>query len=211
MAAPSRSDGNPAEASRTDRRSVDGAALVRRPRSTWIGPCIALMLLVGICGVRSRYRAASAGEPNQVVSYAFVAGTVDSVNAADRAAESKPSDGTDDETLRIRIVGAWTRQYSGKWNLEIRSDGTGTMVVEPDRFWSLLVGPRVTIRIEWRVENGLAVCDSIDGEPKSSFEAAMTFWKRHQERRVVELNDERFVYRSDDGKSNSVWNRATAE
>lgn len=166
---------------------------------------------MGICGVRSRYRAASAGEPGQVVSYAAAAGTDEKLNGAGGTTGAKPSDGLDDETLRTRIVGAWTRQYSGTWNLEIRADGTGTMVVAPDRFWSLLVGPRITIRMEWRVENGLAVFDSIGGEPKASFEAAMTFWKRHQERKVVELNDERFVYRSDDGKSNSVWNRGTTE
>ena len=145
------------------------------------------------------------------MSYASAVGTSDSSRTGGDSKEPTATEGLDDTSIRKNIAGHWTRQYSGTWNLEIRDDATGTMTVLPDRFWSLLIGPRVTIRMEWRVENGTAVFDSIDGEPKSSFEAAMTFWKRHQERKIVELNDERFVYKSDDGKSNSVWTRAENE
>ncbi len=112
-----------------------------------------------------------------------------------------------DAAHRRTILGKWTRDYYGQWVMSIEEDGSGTLVVEPDRIWALVIGPKITVHIDWQVQNGAAVFDTLRGEPETSFNAAMKLWKKHQNRRIVELTDEKFVYLSDDGKSNSEWTR----
>lgn len=129
--------------------------------------------------------------------------------AAAGPTDSGRPNAADTVSIRQRILGKWTRTLSGQWNLEIREDGSGTMTVTPDRFWALVVGSKITIEMTWDVRDGFAIFDSVRGEPATSFEIVMKMWKKHQERRILELTDDRFVYLSDDGKSQSVWTRVT--
>lgn len=117
----------------------------------------------------------------------------------------------DDDELRSRVVGRWSRQNSGTWSLAIHEDGTGTLVVVPDRIWSLVVGSKVTIRMNWKIERGVAIFDSVGGEPKTSYEIVMTMWKKHQARKIVALDERQFVYLSEDGKHESKWTRVESE
>lgn len=206
----------------------------RRPRSVWLRPALMSAFLFGIWVVRAIQWFSQPDDPGRV-SAASLGGfptrppvTVDvasddgadqkehespeppkDVSPSDASPSEVPAPGAlDDESLRRKLPGRWTREYSGTWNLAIHEDGTGVMVVHPNRFWALVVGPKITIRMIWKVEDGKTVFDSLSGEPASSFEAAMKFWKRHQERKVITLDGERFVYLSDDGRSHSVWTRA---
>lgn len=121
--------------------------------------------------------------------------------------ESAPVVLTEDDRMRAAMLGTWTREYSGRWTMTIRDDGTGVMTAVPDRVWALIVGPKITIDMTWSVVDGRVIFDSIKGDPESSFKVVMKIWKAHQDRKLIEVNDEQLVYLSDDGKSHSKWTR----
>ncbi len=136
-------------------------------------------------------------------------GDASAVTAATAAGASiaAGAGGLSDDRIRERILGAWGRKYSGDWRMEIRPDGTGAMTVIPDRVWSYVVGARVSVEFVWRVEDGMAIFDTLRGEPETSYRVVMTMWKKHQRRKVLQLNEQTFAYLSDDGVSRSEWTR----
>ena len=120
----------------------------------------------------------------------------------DTQPEKKPTD----DDLRKSILGNWERHSYGKRVLTVKDDGTATMVVTPDGLWSFVIGERVEIEIEWNIENGRVIFDSVRGTPESSFNTITKLFGKHRDRRIVELNDERLVLLNDED-NRSEWKR----
>ena len=112
-----------------------------------------------------------------------------------------------DARYRRAIVGVWKQSNTGTRWLRIRPDGTGTMYIDPDWIAQTIIGDSLTMRIEWSIEDGRAMMNSISGKPETAFDAVTTLFGRERNQKIVELNEELFVLRDNEDGSLSKWTR----
>ncbi|MEQ9072062.1 MAG: hypothetical protein RLO18_35325, partial [Gimesia chilikensis] len=59
------------------------------------------------------------------------------------------------EEILTRLVGRWEQTKStSRQILTIEENGKATMIVEPQGLWTAVLGDRVTINIEWSLNQG---------------------------------------------------------
>lgn len=139
--------------------------------------------------------------------------STDSTNPASvSASETDSPTGTNrdrasiDAKYRKLLVGEWFREFHGKRVLNIKKDGTGTMVIELSAFYALLFGKRLTIRLAWKIEDGHTIYHVTGGSPAEKLELAKKAWGERWDEPIVELNESRLILQNADG-SKAKWVR----
>ena len=112
-----------------------------------------------------------------------------------------------DDLHREKVVGVWKQNYTGVRWLSVRPDGTATMFIDPDWTARLVIGDRLTIDVEWSIEDGYALMKSVGGRPESGFKAAIALFGRERNRKIAELTDDKFVLLDEQDGSRSEWTR----
>jgi len=121
-------------------------------------------------------------------------------------AAAKPERDPDD-VHRDRVVGVWKQNYTGVRWLSVKPDGTATMFIDPDWTAKLLIGDRLTIDVEWSIEDGHALMKSVGGRPEAGFKAAMELFGSERNRKIAELTEDKFVLLDEEDGSRSEWSR----
>jgi hypothetical protein len=132
----------------------------------------------------------------------FVSDHAEAVPVATQQPESDQ-----DATYREKLVGTWKQYETGVRWLTVRPDGTATMVVDPDWVAKAVIGSRLTVEIEWTVEEGRALFRSVSGKPETAFQAVCTLYGRDRNRPIVEMTEEKFVLLDESDGSRSEWTR----
>jgi hypothetical protein len=218
----------------TETVSVENLPKPARPRARTFGAaatvvvalvCIPLLWpkqeAAGLKGSRNEAHPAAAPQEVTTPIAADVAVTADeSAATAERPSEgahSEPAGPADHESVpaageddahRRTAVGTWTQYDRGPRTLTLREDGTGTMLVEPAGAWAYLIGAKVTMQIEWKVEKGRAIMNSISGQPETAFKAITQLFGKERDREIVELTAEKLVLLDNEDGSKSEWTRA---
>lgn len=113
----------------------------------------------------------------------------------------------DDARHRTTVVGEWHDEYRGQRHLTVRSDGTATMVVEPDSLGKLLFADKLTFKIEWQIQAGRIIMKTVGGEPEGKTRLVTKLYGDRAEYQIRELSDERMLLRDPDGKTEYDWRR----
>ena len=98
-----------------------------------------------------------------------------------------------DARLRRLAVGTWTDNYQGKRTMDLREDGTGTMVVELSGWRAMLSAPRLRFDMVWSVEGGHLKKRTVGGEPRTQVQMILKTMGDRVNEPVLELGDERLL------------------
>lgn len=118
---------------------------------------------------------------------------------------------TDDERFKKLIVGSWQKYQHGNRTLTINEDGTADLIVEPDGVWKYLLGDRMQIDIEWKIEEGRAIFLMTGGTPSGKVDVARKMFGDKRDRPIVELTKDRFVLLDEEDDEEDVWTRIEDE
>ncbi len=118
---------------------------------------------------------------------------------------------TGDERFKTLVVGSWQKYQHGNRTLTINEDGTADLIVEPDGIWKYLLGDRIQIDIEWKIEEGRAIFLMTGGTPSSKVDVARKLFGDKRDRPIVELTQERFVLLDEEDDEEDVWTRIDDE
>ena len=108
-----------------------------------------------------------------------------------------------------RLPGDWKRTYFGEQSLQVRRDGTATIVARPDTIWALLLGNRLEVRFQWEVMNGHVIYHVTGGSPNTGINIARSLWGDRWAQQIRLLDNKRLVLLWADGDIDE-WHRATA-
>ena len=114
---------------------------------------------------------------------------------------------TSDEIL-ARLVGKWEQTKStSKQILTIEENGKATMLVEPQGLWTAVLGERVTINIEWSLNQGKLTLRTVGGSPENKVDYIKQLWGSEFVREIHTIEDKMFTLRDDSGEVNQKWIR----
>ena len=115
-----------------------------------------------------------------------------------------------DAEYRRRMLGRWTQSRDdAERELYLYADGTALQVILPKGFLATsYLGDRVELDVEWKVENGRAIFDSVGGRPADMAERVNQMFGTHRNRRIVEINDEHILLFDEKDNAPSEWKRA---
>ncbi len=152
--------------------------------------------------------AANYQSDRQVVTASAIAdgATIES-NMASTAGGDEPASSNPDERQRRAMTGKWHDEYHGKRHLTVRSDGTGTMVVEPDGIGKKLFAAQLTFEIEWSIADGRVTMKMLNGEPKSKVQLILKIYGQEADYTILELNEEHMLLLDADEKTRYDWRR----
>ncbi len=147
-----------------------------------------------------------------IVQAAATDGTSDNGAAPNETADESEPSGAHDANTRHReiIVGEWEDDYQGKRHLTVKSDGTGTMVVDLDGVGKRLFAARLSFDMEWSVADGRISMKTLGGEPASKVQLVLKLYGNAAEYKILELTDERMLLLDPDGKTKYDWRRPAA-
>lgn len=114
-----------------------------------------------------------------------------------------------DDKLRVLLAGEWQQHYYGKRCLTVRTDGTATMVIEPEGIWVHLFGARLQAEIEWTLDNGRVKLQIIGGTPSEKIELASKMWGECWTQPILELTENRLLLLGEDGVTKYDWTRVS--
>lgn len=112
-----------------------------------------------------------------------------------------------DTRHRERIVGVWKQNNTGIRWLRVRPDGTATMFIDPDWVAKAIIGDSLIIEIEWTIEDGRALMNSISGRPNTAFKAVSKLFGTARDQPIIQLDDNALVLRNESEDSLSEWSR----
>lgn len=177
-------------------RQADPATPCLRGRSTgWRMAVLALML-----GTLFWIARGSSSRNGLVPS-----GSAESVAAAESPATSQSSA---DDRLRALAVGTWQDEYRGKRTMELRADGTGTMVVELSGWTATLFADRLEFDMAWSVEGGRMQKQTLGGRPEERVRMILEMMGDRVDEPILELTADRLLLLDADGKTRYDWRRA---
>lgn len=130
-----------------------------------------------------------------------------SADAATEKAKDKAKAEKPDARHRQQIVGVWKQNNTGTRWLRIRPDGTATMFIDPDWVAKAIIGNSLIIEIEWAIEDGRALMNSVSGRPNSAFQAVSKLFGTQRDQPIVQLDDDALVLRDEAEDSLSEWSR----
>lgn len=115
------------------------------------------------------------------------------------------------ERWKKAAVGTWERWEYGRRVLTVHEDGTATLRFYPDFLARWKYGfaddEHLEVHIEWSFEGERIHFVSVSGTPAEIFKAICRERGDRSTRIIRELNDERFVMTSEDGKTVERWQR----
>lgn len=133
--------------------------------------------------------------------------------SAKLAPESKSTasfDGSSTEEILAKLVGQWEQTKSTrKQILTIKENGTATMVVEPQGFWKTILGNKVTINIEWSLNEAKLTFRTVGGSPENKLEYINQVWGSEFVREIDSIEDKMFTLRDDEGDVSQKWIRTS--
>ena len=106
---------------------------------------------------------------------------------------SQPAPVDPDQRAREQALGLWRQYETGTRYLSIQADGTATMLIEADWKAALLIGSRLTVEINWTIDDGLLTFHSVSGKPQSGFDALTTLYGRDRVRRLETISKDLLV------------------
>ena len=117
-----------------------------------------------------------------------------------------------DAEYRRKMLGRWTQSRDdAERELYLYADGKALQVILPKGFLATsYLGDRVELDVEWTVENGRAIFDSVGGRPADMAERVNQTFGTHRNRRIVEITDEHILLFDEKDNSPSEWKRAPA-
>ena len=123
-----------------------------------------------------------------------------------RPTSTEPAAGSD-EAYRQLILGEWEDEYYGKRHLTVKSDGTGTMTVEPSGIGKALFAAKLVFQIEWTIQDGVVSLKTLGGEPKAKANLVLKMYGDKAVYPVIELTESRLHLQDSDGKTRYDWRR----
>ncbi len=133
--------------------------------------------------------------------------------SAKRAPESESTasfEGISTEEILAKLVGQWEQTKSTrKQILTIKENGTATMVVEPQGFWKTILGNKVTINIEWSLNEAKLTFRTVGGSPENKLEYINQVWGSEFVREINSIEDKMFTLRDDEGDVSQKWIRTS--
>lgn len=145
-----------------------------------------------------------------LVLYAWLTGGANratSVDSVAPSAQSQPHSVVDDVSRRM-LIGSWQDDYQGKRTMDLKADGTGTMVVELSGWRASLSAPRLRFDMVWSVEGGRLKKQSVGGEPETQVQLILKTMGDRVSEPILELTDDRLLLLDQDGKTKYDWRRA---
>ncbi|MFI4848672.1 MAG: hypothetical protein ACIAZJ_06225 [Gimesia chilikensis] len=114
------------------------------------------------------------------------------------------------EEILTRLVGRWEQTKStSRQILTIEENGKATMIVEPQGLWTAVLGDRVTINIEWSLNQGKLTLRTIGGSPESKVDYIKQLWGEEFVREIHSIENKMFTLRDDSGEVNQKWIRTS--
>ncbi len=122
--------------------------------------------------------------------------------------EPPPTDVAERKSLDQRILGTWQDNYQGKRTMHLKSDGTGTMLVELEGWNATLFASRLTFEMVWSIEGNRLTKRTIGGEPEGRVKAVLAMMGDEVEEEIIELTDERLLVKEVESEKQFDWRRA---
>lgn len=132
-------------------------------------------------------------------------GPVESTAVAQSPATEPPDA---DDRLRAMALGTWHDEYRGKRTMELRADGTGTMVVELSGWTAALFADRLEFDMRWLVEGGRMQKQTVGGRPEDKVRMILKMMGDRVDEPILELTGDRLLLLDADGKTRYDWRRA---
>ncbi len=124
------------------------------------------------------------------------------------AAEECPVRSADfTEDTAGRLIGSWEDDYYGHRVMTLRPDGTGTMLVELKGPAKLIVGSKLTFRVEWSVADGRLDIHTTGGEPANKVAMITRTYGDRAVQEILELTANELQVRDTDDGDEFVWRR----
>ena len=121
---------------------------------------------------------------------------------------ARPPSPTDpDSTFRQMAIGTWTDNYQGKRTMNLKADGTGTMVVELSGWRATLSAPRLQFDMVWSVQGGRLKKRTVGGEPAAQVQMILKTMGDTVDEPILELTEERLLLLDRDGKTKYDWQK----
>ena len=148
----------------------------------------------------------AAGEVPEPVEAATPKEPTQTAQATDPGPEKSEANKADTRHSE-QIVGVWKPNNTGTRWLRVRPDGTATMFIDPDWVAKAIIGNSLVIEIEWTIEDGRALMNSISGRPSTAFKAVSKLFGTARDQPIVQLDDNALVLRNESEDSLSEWSR----
>ena len=113
-----------------------------------------------------------------------------------------------DEELRQKAIGTWEDDYHGKRTMDLRADGTATMIVEPEGLGAALFAKKLTFDIQWKIEQGVMILKTLGGTPAKKIALVSKIYGDQAEEIIIELTDDRFLVEHDES-TDFDWRRVS--
>lgn len=135
-------------------------------------------------------------------------------NAADTEAsaqaQAQSSSEQSDDAYRQAVLGTWyVDDYYGRCILDLKEGGKGTMTVVLSSYYAYLLAPRVDAVLEWTIEDGRALFETVSGKPEAAYSIIAREKGEDRDRKIVEISQKRMLLKDDhDDDSIATWTRA---
>lgn len=113
-----------------------------------------------------------------------------------------------DEQYRRLVLGTWQDDYQGRRTMTLRSDGTGTMLVELRGWKAALYASRLRFDMIWSLENGRLKKKTTGGDPPGKVKTILRMMGDQVNERILELSLDSLILLDQDGKKRYHWRRA---
>jgi len=112
-----------------------------------------------------------------------------------------------DAELRGFVVGRWKGYFQGERTLEVRGDGTATMVSHPEGMAAMLLARKLEFDITWTIEKGVFHFETTGGRPADKTALVANMYGKKRYHPVLQAEGNRLVLQDEDGKTEYVWTR----
>jgi hypothetical protein len=121
------------------------------------------------------------------------------------AADRSPSDAE----YRARLIGTWEMERKGRRVLTVREDGTATMdVTIENRFGRMLLGERITLYLDWTIDNGILNFMTTGGEPSGKVSVLLSMYGKERSQEIITLNETTLHHPDDEPDGDDhIWTR----
>jgi hypothetical protein len=142
------------------------------------------------------------------IALAFVYAQSDGHRGGAVVPPARPPSPTDpDSKFRQIVIGTWTDNYQGKRTMNLKADGTGTMVVELSGWKATLSASRLQFDMVWSVEGGHLKKRTVGGEPAAQVQMIRKTMGDKVDEPILELTEERLLLLDQDGKTKYDWQK----
>ncbi|HSG70960.1 MAG TPA: hypothetical protein VLA12_11125 [Planctomycetaceae bacterium] len=135
-------------------------------------------------------------------------GVPEGPGSSEIATSDTPIDTTDDD-LRKLIVGSWETDRSGRRELTVNEDGTARMDVTIENTLArMLLGERILLFLDWKIENRELTFVTTGGEPVSKVNLMMTMYGKERAQKIITLDETTLHHPDDDPEGEDhIWKR----